>query len=158
MRDAAPKGSIADTTEFLPGLSLHADPSLRISGQWSSPVGRLLELDLRMTGRGAWIGLHVALQAEDLAGYDWLGYTYRGVAPQEVLIRACLRSGTQAGFRDCFFDKHVLTTSETGNHVDALHLPTRHEIPDMAPWRELVLFLPRQDFRWHLHDLRLFLI
>lgn len=158
MRDVRPKGGIADNTEFLPGLSLHADPALHVSGQWCSPAGRLLELDLRMNGRGAWIGLHVALHTPDFADYGWLGFTYRGTAPQEVLIHPCLRSGTQSGFSDCFFDKHILATPETGNHVDALHLPTRHEIPETAPWRELVLFLPRQDFQWQLHDLRLFLI
>lgn len=158
MRDAPRKGGIADTTEFLPGLNLHADPVLQVSGHWHSPAGRLLELDLRMAGRGAWVGLHVALHAPDLSGYDWLGFTYRGVAPQEVMIHPCLRTGTQTGFSDHFFDKHILATPEASNHVDALHLPTCHTIPETAPWRELVLFLPRQDFQWHLHDLRLFLI
>lgn len=152
------EGLLAAHTEFRPGLALHTDPAMQVSGRWRSPPGRLLELDLRMTDSGAWIGLHVALDAPELSDCGWVGFACRCAAPTETMIRPCLRSGTPDGFTDCFFDKHILAVPEPRNHVDALHPATSRHIPETAPWRELVLFLPRQDFRWHLHDLRLFLI
>ncbi|KGB83248.1 hypothetical protein JT55_02740 [Rhodovulum sp. NI22] len=145
-------------TDFVPGISLHADPGLQVSGQWSSPAGRLLELDLRMSGEGDWIGLHLALEAPDLAAVGWIGFACRSAAPSEIMIRPCLRSGGEAGFTDTFFGKHLLAIPEPLNHIDALHPATTRSIPETAPWRELVLFLPQRNFRWHLHDLRLILI
>lgn len=145
-------------TDFVPGISLHADPGLQMSGHWSSPTGRLLELDIRMSGQGDWIGLHLALEAPDLAAVGWIGFACRSAAPSEIMIRPCLRSGGETGFTDTFFGKHLLAVPEPHDHIDALHPATTRSIPEAAPWRELILFLPRQDFRWHLHDLRLFLI
>lgn len=150
-------GQIGADTKFLPGLILHADPALQISGQWRSPRGRLLELDVKTGGTGAWIGLHLALDAADLSGCGWLGFACRLAAPEEIMIQPCLRSGTPDGFTDCFFDKHILAVPELRNHLDALHPATNRHIPETAPWRELILFLPRQDFRLYLHDLRPFL-
>lgn len=150
-------GQITADTEFRPGLSLHADPALQVSGQWRSPPGRLLELDVNIGGTGAWIGLHLALDAAELSDCGWLGFACRLAAPEEVMIRPCLRSGTPDGFTDCFFAKHILAVPELRNHLDALHPATNRHIPETAPWRELILFLPRQDFRLYLHDLRPFL-
>ncbi|MDK3020807.1 hypothetical protein [Pseudodonghicola flavimaris] len=155
LRSAHLAGEIdAPRTVFAAGLQLHADPALQLSGQWRSPSGRLLELDLRMSGQGEWIGLHLTLDAPDLAAVGWIGFACRSAAPEELLIRPCLRSGTESGFTDTFFDKHLLSTPEPHNHMDALHPATRRELPETAPWRELILFLPRRDCRWHLQDLR----
>lgn len=157
LRDDRLAGEIAARTDFAPGLALHADPALQVTGSWRSPAGRLLELDLHMAGTGRWIGLHLRLETPDLSRAAWLGFACRGAAAQETLIRPCLRSGSDKGFSDCFFGRHLLAAPEVRDHVDALHVPTHRNIPETAGWRELVLFLPQQDFRWHLHDLRLFL-
>ena len=151
------EGRIDGDTEFRPGLFLNADPALQLSGQWRSPPGRLLELDVQTEGTGAWVVLHLVLNAPNLSDYSWVGFACRSAAPETLMIRPCLRSGTEDGFTDCFFDKHILTVSEARNHVDALHLETSRCIPRTASWRELVLFLPRQNVRWDLHDLRVFL-
>jgi hypothetical protein len=103
----------------------------------------------------------VALGQPDLEGVAFLGFACRSVAREEVLVRACLRSGapeTEAGFSDYFFPRHLLSVPEPLSHVDALHLPTCLDVPEQAPWRELVLFLPIEGFVWHLHDLRLFAV
>jgi len=150
-------GDIADSLRFGPGLALYADPSLEVRGTWRSPAGRLLELDVTTSGTGTWIGLHVTLDAPDLTNTAWIGFACRSVAPEQATIRCCLRSGTDEGFTDCFFDRHILSDPEPRSHVDALHIPTTRAIPETAIWRELVLFLPRKSFRWHLHDLRPFL-
>jgi len=153
------EGPISAHTEFFPGLALWADPALGVSGEWRSPPGRLLELDVQCSGPGAWIGLHAPLGPCDLTHFNWLGFACRSAAPAEIMIQPCLRSGLpQGGFVDHFFSKHILATPEAHNQVDTLHLPSTPDIPETAPWRELVLFLPRRDFRWHLHDLRPFLI
>lgn len=157
-RDRSGEGNIENSVIFRPGIALHADPALGVSGTWRSPAGRLLELEAAISGPGQWIALHVALDAPDLSRHAWLGFTCRSAAANEVMVRPCLRSGTDGGFTDRFFDKHILADPEPRCHVDAIHLPTARTLPEAAPWRELVLFLPRESFRWHLHDLRPFLI
>lgn len=152
------EGVLETSVTFRPGLSLFADPSLGLGGQWRSPAGRIIELDAKMKGPGAWIGLHVTLAAQDLRQAGWIGFTCRSAAPATMMVRPCLRSGTDDGFIDVFFDKHMLSNPEPRNHVDALHLPTCRHLPETAAWRELVLFLPCADFHWHLHDLRTFVV
>jgi len=158
LRHASSEGRIRTVTPFQPGLSLQADPDLMVDGEFRSPAGRLLELDVTTAGTGSWIALHIRLVDPDLSDCAYLGFACRHAAPGELAIQPCLRSGTADGFSDCFFTKHILSVPEPLNHVDALHIPTRRAISETAPWRELVLFLPRHDFRWDLHDLRLFAI
>ncbi|WP_380996007.1 hypothetical protein [Sedimentitalea sp. HM32M-2] len=157
LRHGRAAGAIADRVDLAPGLALIADPALRATGRWRSPAGRLLELEIETGGRGDWMALHLALATPDLAPAAFFGFACTGLAPQMQLIRACLRSGrADGGFVDCFFDRHILTAPEPAAHVDALHLPTQPEVPEDAPWRELLLFLPPEPVRWHLHDLRVF--
>lgn len=170
LRDSIGGGGITDRValapDLAPDLTLHADPALQVSGQFRSPAGRLLELDLT-TGDEAkdhigWIGLHVALSTPDLSGAAYVGLICRSAAPEIQVIRPCLRSGSDAdhdkGFVDCFFDKHILSRTDPTDHVDALHIATHRALPETATWRELVLFLPTRSFRWDLHDLRLFIV
>ena len=157
-------GVLGDMVEFHPGFSINASPVLEISGHWRSPSGRLLELDV--TPRGPrdpvadWVGLHLRLTGVGDLSDAWVGFACRSAAQGQQMIRACLRSGhetgNKTGFSDVFFDRHILADPEPRNHLDALHVATTRAIPEQAPWRELVLFLPRHDFRWDLHDLRVF--
>ncbi|SFU21338.1 hypothetical protein [Sedimentitalea nanhaiensis] len=157
LRDDLIVGEITDRTEFAPGLALLADPALGARGSWRSPAGRLLELDIATAGRGDWIALHLTLDLPDLTPLTYFGFACTGVAPQAHVIHPCLRSGgPEGGFSDAFFDRHILTRTDPVAHVDALHLPTRRRVPPLAPWRELVLFLPTVSLCWHLHDLRVF--
>lgn len=158
MRTRVSDGDITDTVHFQHGLSLRADPELNVGGQYHSPSGRLLELDVTCAGPGKWLALHISLGVTELTDCAWVGLTCRQAATAEQLIRPCLRSGTDTGFVDCFFDKHMLAVPEPRNHVDVLHIETRPDLPETALWRELVLFLPTRDFRWDMHDLRLFII
>jgi hypothetical protein len=158
MRDRLSNGDITDNVQFQPGLSLLVDPALKIGGSYHSPSGRLLELDVTTAGTGDWMALHIDLDATDLSQAAYLGFACRHVAPIDLVIRPCLRSGTGDQFTDCFFDKHILATPEPRTHVDTLHIETYRTLPETTPWRELVLFLPTRDFRWDLHDLRLFVI
>lgn len=153
LRAGRKNGALSGEMEFASGVTLHADPALGLSGRFTSPAGRLLELSVRTSGPGAWAALHVALHLDDLSGLGWVGLACRTAAPSEVMIRPCLRSGTGDGFTDHFFGKHILSGPEPMAHLDAIEAPA---LPARAPWRELVLFCPRADFAWHLHDLRVF--
>ncbi|WP_324752466.1 hypothetical protein [Roseovarius sp. Pro17] len=159
MRDETREGALAVDVDFLPGLAFHADPALEISGSFASPKGRILDFDAHMgPGLGEWVGLHVALPAGDLRQAGILGFAARVSAPEIMVVRACLRSGTINGFVDCFFDKHLMVRPEEASHLDALPVQYRDQIPMQAPWRELVLFLPTHDFRMSLIDLRTFIV
>lgn len=158
LRNGSDTGEISDITRFETGIELHADPALNARGQFRSPSGRLLELDIDVQGQGDWIALHVALPLPDLSGLGYVGFACRSAAQDEVMIRPCLRSSTEDGFADSFFPRHILCTPEPRDHVDALHPATARTLPQTARWRELVLFLPRETLVWHLHDLRLFAV
>lgn len=158
LRSSTREGELADHVHFLPGLDLRADAALGLAGQYRSTEGRCLDLEARPTGQGSWCALHLGLPARDLQGFGVLGFALRGAAPQMQLIRACLRSGTKAGFTDCFFDKHVLLHPEESSHVDALAIRHHKRLPQEAPWRELILFLPTRAFDLSLIDLRVFLV
>lgn len=159
LRGKVRKGTLSDRVKFLPGVSLHADPALQLTGHYTSPKGRLLELDAHMGGSGSWIGLHLALPARTLKGFGVLGFAARASASETTVLRACLRSGgKEDGFTDCFFDKHLLLRPEEASHLDALPVGYRDELPTEAEWRELILFLPTETFRLSLIDLRVFLV
>lgn len=156
LRAARGAGALASGVEFAPGIAFHADPGLGLSGRYTSPAGRLLELSARMSGPGDWAALHIALDLPDLTGRGWIGFACRTAAPRAVMLRPCLRSGRETGFADRFFPKHILSGPEARGHLDAFDLAETPDLPRAAPWRELVLFCPRADFDWHLHDLRVF--
>lgn len=153
------EAALENDLTFLPGLELHADPALGMTGRYRSPAGWLLEIEAEMTGAGKWFALHLALPAQDLTGYGVLGFALRASANGMHIVRACLRSGLEdGGFQDYFFDKHILLRPEEATHLDALPLRQIWELPIQAPWREIVLFLPPQDIRLSLIDLRVFIV
>lgn len=159
LRQGQAAGAVSDDTEIQPGISLHADPDLRVGGEWRSPSGRLLELEVTADGSGQWIGLHLDMGPLDLSEVGILGLACRSTAPSIEALNICIRSGrAEGGFIDCFFPKRLLSHPEPSSHLDALQVSTQKNLPVIAPWRQLVLFLPRHAFRWDLQDLRLFAV
>lgn len=158
LRTGSMEGEIADEVRVLPGVTLRADPALGAGGRYASPEGRLFDLDVTVSGEGGWLALHMGFPARDLTGFGVIGLACRTAAPEIQVIQPCLRSGTEEGFEDCFFDKHILTQPEESSHVDALPVGHRAQLPVEAPWRELILFLPTRPFRWSLLDLRVFAV
>jgi len=149
----------ADSTRLARGITLHADPRLQLSGRYTSPAGRFLDLNTTAPGSGDWLGLHLSLSQLDLTQANYLGWVCRAAAPSSWMLRACLRSGlTEGGFVDCFFDKHLLTTARPHNHMDLLYLDSQPYLPLQAPWRELVLFLPLQSCQLSLLKLHPFVL
>ncbi|MDU8930014.1 hypothetical protein RXV86_21725 [Alisedimentitalea sp. MJ-SS2] len=151
-------GTLGKNVEFLPGLTLRADPALDLQGTWRSPPGRLLELEAAPGAPGDWIGLHLTLPLADLAGIGSVGFAARASASKTTVLRACFRSGVGRGFVDTFFDKQLLLRPEEASHVDVLAPRMRADMPERAPWRELIFFLPTEAFRIALIDLRVFAV
>lgn len=158
LRDAVTEGEIRGETWLLPGVVVRADPALKPGGRFTSPEGRLMDLDVSVGGEGAWMALHLSLGRRDYTPYGFVGFACRAAAPEPITMQPCLRSGTEDGFVDCFYDKHVLAMPEEASHLDALSVQNRPNLPLQAPWRELILFLPTHNFRLSLLDLRIFVV
>lgn len=144
--------------EIAAGLRFGLDPEAVFEGRFSSPRGRLLDIEGEMLRPARWFGLHIPLDALDLSEQAVVGVALRLTAPRPAVIRACLRSGRSAGFSDCFFQKAIITSGpEVALHLDVLDI-ARYDIPDEAPWREIVLFLPTRSFSLSIRDLRIFVV
>lgn len=162
LREDAREGALGQDPQVAPGVALHADPALGMTGTWRSPPGRLLEIEARPARPGSWFGLHVSLGGCDLDRHGIVGFACRTRSSELQILRACLRSGIDArpggAFVDRFFDKHILSQPVEGSHLDALPARGHEALPAQAPWRELILFLPTEGFDWSLIDLRLFIV
>lgn len=158
LRASTASGEIVPEAEIVPGVRFVPDPDAGMRGRFSSPPGRLLEIEISHERPARWCGLHIRLDMGDLSGLGILGLAARFAAPHALAIAPCLRSGTDTGFLDCFFQKQVAALPRPLMHLDALETDGRHVgLPQSAPWREMVLFLPTSSFRLDLHDLRIFL-
>lgn len=146
--------------QVVPGAFFHQDPDAEILLHWSSPRGRILELQSEVKLPGAWFGLHLGLDLPDLANIGFLGFAARTAAAQPVTIRACIRSGIEGGgFHDCFFDRHILAQPEESDYMAMIAPSRRPLLPQQAPWREFVLFLPTtHGVHLAICDLRFFAI
>lgn len=153
-------GVLDDVTALVPGLSLRRDPEGAISGNWRSPARRLLDLETQVTRPGAWLALHLSLPLTDLRGVAWFGLVARSAADRALVVRPCLRSGhATGGFHDQFFARHMLSQPAETDHHDLIAPDRIPGLPMVAPWRELILFLPpAHGIRWALHDLRLVVV
>lgn len=158
LRNEERTGELATDAGILPGLGFHADPELNLSGGWRSKKGRLLDIDASIPGLGGWCGLHLSLPVGTMRPHGVIGFAAQIQAPEIFVARACLRSGREGGFVDCFFDKHLLFTPEESSHVDVLQVKQRDTIPEEALWRDLILFLPTESFRISLIDWRVFVV
>ena len=158
MRERTQEDDLSDQVKISNEIYLNADPSLGLGGRYQSAVGEILSIDARIPSTGYWIGLHIKLSVRDFSDVGLIGFASRGHAPEYTIVNPCIRSGTKDGFVDCFFGKHMLLHGNSAQHVDAISIEDRDDLPDKAPWRELILFLPTQDFQLTLTDLRIFVV
>lgn len=150
-------GSLGNAAEFSGrALFINASPEIEVSGNWRSPVGRFLELECTVEGKGDWLGLHLSLDPAKIYTYSYLFLLLRINGHCSSLMRVCLRSVFLDGsYRDIFFDKHLFTDVRPRTHLDALYLDAYPDLPDNCAFRELVIFLPVKSFKLHIHHLKL---
>lgn len=158
LRIANTMGDLIHDVTIAPGLTLHIAPELEVSGKWRSEEAVVLDLDAVLSGQDGWVGLHLALPFESTLSYGMLGFAARTKARTMTEVRVCLRSGTESGFEDHFFEKPLLFSPQETTHLDVIELNSIVPVPQRAHWRELILFLPTQSFSLRLIDLRIFLV
>lgn len=154
-RGKARAGRLESHVALTEEMSLQADPALQLRGSYSAGKDSFLTLKAEMPGAGSWFALHISLPPDTAAQpFGLLGYAARFRSEETHVISVALRSGQEAGFVDCFFDKHLLMRPEEACAHDALTPGAQRELPAYAPWRELVFFFPLKACRISLLDLR----
>lgn len=151
-------GMLADALP-VPGLHLSVDPQAQTQISWSSPAGRLIDLTSTVTKPGRWCALRLTLDLPDLGGIAGLGLWLRSAADTALVTRACLRSGTDDGHVDCYFEREILSHAATSDHHAVMMMDRTPDLPIKAPWREFLLLLPPyRSANLALHALRLFTV
>jgi hypothetical protein len=154
-----PVGDIICDQPIVPGILFSFDSKATMKGALLEDDAAVLSFRIESLKNSAWLALHVSLGGFDLDGYDIIGFICKSHAPAAISMKACIRSGTEAGFIDCFFDKHVVSYAKPSTHLDALDITTRKALPAQALWRDFVLFLPPdRPVEATLQDLRLFIV
>jgi hypothetical protein len=157
LRQGRYSGRITPEAEIVPGLRFVPDPEAGMQGRYASPAGRLLELEVTHAAPARWFGLHLRLDLDAAEDIALIGLAARFAATQALPVRPCIRSGTETGFVDSFFDKTIAALPRPLLHLDVIETRGPHPaLAAPAPWRELVVFLPTGNFRLDLHDLRVF--
>lgn len=154
-----PTGDIVCDTPITPGVLFSFDPAGTLKGSLLEDADAILSFRIESLKDSHWLALHVSLGGFDLDGFGVIGFICKSDAPSAVAMKTCIRSGTEAGFVDCFFDKQVVSYSQTSTHLDAMDVEGRKNLPAQAPWRDFVLFLPPdRPVEATLRDLRFFIV
>lgn len=158
LRDATQSGEMRSHVPLEHGIFLRCNPDIEVRGHYVSLRDQMFELNVNALAESAWMALHLELPARDLTQSGFVGLTCRCASPVPQIIQPCLRTGTADGFVDCFFDEHILSRAEAHNHCGGVAIQGHARIPPQAPWREMLLFFPTQNFAWSLLDLRIFVV
>lgn len=159
LRKRRASGALRNEIKLVPGVTFSADPKLALQGTYSSPEGRILELDVKkVEPAGTWCTLSLDVPLRDLGDVENIGFVARILAAQLHLCSVCLRSEHEGGFVDCFFDKQMLFSDAESTHLDVLSPQLRAEVPKHSKWRQIVFFLPTEVMFLSLNDLRVFVL
>jgi len=154
-----PTGGIPCEEPVAPGVQFSFDPNASFKGSLQDAEDAVLSFKVEQIEGSGWFALHVSLGGIDLTPYDVIGFVCKSDAPSALAIKACLRSGSEAGFSDCFFDKHIVAYGKTSTHLDAIDISQRPDLPQQADWRDFVLFFPHdKPLQVTLRDLRFFIV
>ena len=138
-------------------LRLSIDPMAEVSGSWTSPIGRVVEVELKLSSPPRWIAVHIDMPEVNFAQFKWVGFALRHGASNLMPYRAAIRSYQPRGaaFHDLFFPRELIANAASADHFDLIDPSQKPDLPANATRRELVLFLSAiSDVRWSLHDLR----
>jgi hypothetical protein len=158
LRAAQATGEVTSEAHLVPGVYFALDPERPTAGTMATEEGDALSVRFEIEGKARWLGLHLPLGPIDLSEHHVLGVVCRSQAPQAITTRIAIRSGDGAGFSDCFLPKRMVSFGEDSTHLDVLLLEKAANLPAVAPWRELILFLPTASFEITVRDLRVFVV
>jgi len=158
LRDGSFDQPIASGDALIPGCFFQVDPAGQQEMHLTSGAGEGLKIRTRVQHPGDWMALHLRLEGLDLSDKQVLGFLCKSQSPQAMTYRACLRSGTETGFHDCFFTKTLVAYDQPSSHLDVLDLSTRPDVPLPATWREFIFFFKPSSFDLELQDLRFFIV
>lgn len=158
LRSTAGTGSLVEGAPLAPGAFLSVDQEAKLSGQFKTGEGAVLNLAYEVQKPPRWLAMHLQMGSLPLNETSVFGVVCKSQAPQAATFRICLRSGIAGGFVDAFFDKHVVAYADQSTHVDLLRLESRSDVPAEAPWRELILFFQTRSAQITVRDLRVFIV
>lgn len=159
LKAQSPGGGIPCETPISPGVRFSFDPEAQFQGHLRPEVEGLLSFRVEKIEETGWFALHVMLGGADLSDYSVIGFVCKSDAPSSLALKTCIRSGTESGFVDCFFEKHVVAYAETSVHLDVIDLSRKPDFPQQAPWRDFVMFFPNdKPTDLTLRDLRFFIV
>ncbi len=139
------------------GIRLDMDTANARPLEASSPQGSLLHLKAAENQSCRWTALHITLGALDMSDVDFFGVVVKSQShSRSTISRISLRSGTKNKFRDCFFGKHLVSTTVPGTHVDMLDLAQTKNLPLTSEWRDLIVFFSDRDIDVALTKIRFF--
>ncbi len=151
------KAPIQTAQELSRGIRLDMDIANARQFQASSPSGSLLHLKAAEKSSCRWTALHIALGSLDLSDVDFFGVVIKSQSHSSSTIsRISLRSGNKNKFRDCFFGKHLVSTTAPGTHLDMLDLGQAKNLPLTSEWRDLIVFFSDRDIDLALTKIRFF--
>ncbi len=158
MRALEFSGTVAHTQNLVPGISFAIDPKSKDTVHVESRPGELMDIRFGIEGSGRWLSLAMTIGKASLASSKVIGFVCKADAPVATTFRACVRSGMATGHKDVYFNKTIVAYPATSVHMDAMELDGNSDIPEQAPWRELLLFFKREPSALSLRDLRVFII
>ncbi len=151
-------GPVENGRHLVPGIFFSLDPEATHQVEVASRPGELMDIKLVVDRPGRWLSLNFGIGGADFSGCKIVGFACKSEAPVTTTYRVSIRSGTDAGHRDAFFPKQIVSYPKTALHLDVLDLEASPGIPARAPWRELVIFFDRASAEIKLRDFRFFVI
>ena len=151
-------GPAQNGQHLVPGVFFSIDPESSNTVAVESHPGELMKFRLQVDQPGRWLSLNMGVGSADFSDCKIVGFACKMDAPVTTAFRVCLRSGGEDGHRDAFFPKTVVAYPKTALHLDVMEIEANPDIRVKAPWRELVIFFPRENCEINMRDFRLIVI
>lgn len=158
LRTTRSSGILTEGASLAPGAFMSVDAEAKLSGQFKTGEGAVLNLSYEVQKPPRWLAMHLQLGPLPLSEASVFGVVCKSQALQAATFRICLRSGIAGGFVDAFFDKHVVAYADQSTHIDLMRLESRSDVPTEAPWRDLILFFQTRSAQLTVKDLRVFIV
>ena len=151
-------GPAANGQHLVPGIFFSLDPDSANTVEVTSRQGELMTMRMGVDKPGRWLTLNMTAGSADFSACKIVGFACKLDAPVTTTFRVCLRCGDGGGHKDTFFPKTVVAYPKTALHLDVMEIEANPDIRVRAPWREIVMFFPRESAEITLRDFRFIVI